>query len=156
MALGDFTASNLVGPVHLSTKSRDVQISDFSNALEVQVTRGDIELRPGNLPLARIDVQTHSGDITLSLPAAAKFDLNASTARGDATNNFGSPIRSESDGRGATLRGLAGGPTITAHTERGQVVVRKASAEDKPLMPRGESTITETPLPSKPLKKVEQ
>jgi len=156
MALGDFTASNLVGPVHLSTKSRDVQISDFTNALEVQVTRGDIELRPGNLPLARIDVQTHSGDITLSLPAAAKFDLNASTARGDATNNFGSPIRSESDGRGATLRGSGGGPTITAHTERGQVIVRKASAEDKPLMPRGESTITETPLPAKPLKKVEQ
>jgi DUF4097 and DUF4098 domain-containing protein YvlB len=156
MALGDFTASNLVGPVHLSTKSRDVQISDFTNALDVQVTRGDIELRPGVLPLARMDVQTHSGDITLSLPAAAKFDLTVSTARGDATNDFGSPIRSESDGRGATLRGSAGGPTVTGHTERGQVVVRKASAEDKPLMPRGEAPTAEAPLPAKPLKKVEQ
>lgn len=92
------------------------------------------------------------------MPAAAKFDLTQSTARGDATNDFGSPIRSESDGRGATLRGSTGGggPNVTAHTERGQVIIRKASAEDKPLMPRGESPTAETPLPAKPLKKVEQ
>jgi DUF4097 and DUF4098 domain-containing protein YvlB len=158
MALGDFTASNLVGPVHLSTKSRDVQISDFTNAVEIQVTRGDIDLRPGTLPLSRIDIQTRTGDITLSLPPAAKFDLTESTSRGDATNDFGPPVRGESDGRGASLRGStgSGGPTLTAHTEHGQVIVRKASAEDKPLMPRGESPTAEKPLPEKPLKKVEQ
>ena len=53
-------------------RSRDVQISDFTNSLEVSVDRGDIELRPGKLPLARIDVQTRSGDIELSLPCGGE------------------------------------------------------------------------------------
>jgi len=155
MALGDFSAQNLVGPVHLSTRARDIEIADFTNAIEVSVDRGDIELRPGILPLARIDAQTRSGDITLSLPPASKFDLTASTARGDATNDFGAPIRSESQGRGAELRGMvAGGPVVHAHTDHGQVVVRKASAEDKPLTPKSDAT--DIPAPDKPLKKVEQ
>jgi DUF4097 and DUF4098 domain-containing protein YvlB len=158
MALGDFSASNLVGPIHLSTRARDVEISDFTNALEVSVDRGDIDLRPGVLPLSRIDAQTRiGGDITLSLPAAAKFDLTASTARGDVTNDFGPPIRSDSQGRGAELRGtVAGGPVVSVRTEHGQVVVRKASSEDKPPTPKSDVTETEIPTPKKPLKKVEQ
>jgi len=156
MALGDFSAQNLVGPVHLSTHARDVEIADFTNALEVSVDRGDIELRPGTLPLARIDAQTRSGDITLSLPPAAKFDLTASTSRGDATNDFGAPIRQDNQGRGSELRGMIpGGPVVTAHTDHGQVVVRKASAEDKPLGPK-DDTSANLPAPEKPLKKVEQ
>ena len=98
------------------------------------------------MPLARIDAQTRSGDITLSLPAAAKFDLTASTSRGDVTNDFGSPIRAESDGRGSALRAsIPGGVTVTVHTEHGEVVVRKASPEDKPLMPKNGETQTQIP-----------
>ncbi len=157
MALGDFSASNLVGPIHLSTRSRDVEISDFSNTLEISVDRGDIDLRPGSVPLSRIDVTTRSGDVTLSLPANAKFDLTAGTARGDTTNDYGSPIHSENEGRGSALRGVVGGgPVVNVHTDHGQVVVRKASADDKPMKPKEEVSETEIPTPSKPLKKVEQ
>ncbi len=157
MALGDFSASNLVGPIHLSTRSRDVEISDFTNALEISVDRGDIDLRPGSAPLSRMDVTTRNGDLTLSLPANSKFDLTASTARGDTTNDFGSPIHAESEGRGSALRGVvSGGPVVNVHTEHGQVTVRKASAEDKPMRPKEDVTETEIPTPSKPLKKVEQ
>lgn len=156
MALGDFTGTNLTGPIHLTTRSRDVEITDFTNALELSVERGDIELRPGELPLPRMDIQTHSGDVTLSLPPAAKFDLTASTARGDATNDFGAPIHSENAGRGATLRGMIpGGPVVSVHTDRGEVVIRRASPSDKPLGSTDSDT-TQIPAPNKPLKKVEQ
>lgn len=155
MALGDFTASNLVGPIHLSTRSRDIEISEFTNPIEISVDRGDIDLRPGSLALSRIDARTNSGDITLSLPSGAKFDLTASTARGDVTNDYGSPIHAENEGRGAELRGVAaGGPAINAHTEHGAVVVRKASPDDKSASPKPD--VTEIPSPEKPLKKVEQ
>jgi DUF4097 and DUF4098 domain-containing protein YvlB len=149
MALGDFTAANLIGPIVLTTRSRDVTIADFTNSLEVSVERGNIELRPGKLPLARIDSHTRSGDIELALPPGAKFDLTATTARGDVTNDFGAPLKSENDNRGATLRGsVSGGPTVNVQTERGHVLVRKASVDEKPL-----TTGTDD---SKPLKKVEQ
>ncbi len=157
MPLGDFTASNLIGPVHLSTRSRDVQISDFTNSIEVSIdARGDIELRPGKLPLARMDVHTRSGDIELALPPGAKFDLTATTGRGDVTNDFGETLKVDSRGPGATLRGSAGGggPLVTAQTERGQVTLRKASADDKPLLPHGD--FPTPPEPPRPLKRVEQ
>jgi hypothetical protein len=164
MTLGDFTASNLVGPVQLSVHSRDVQLGDFTNALDLTVDRGDIQLRPGKLPLARMDVRTHSGDIELSLPAAAKFDLTASAARGAVTNEFGDPLTLETNGRrgrggrGSVLRGSAGGgPMVNVHTDRGNVIVRKSSTGDQPLVPRGDlSKPREIPVPARPLKKIEQ
>ena len=171
MPLGDFTASNLIGPVHLSTNSRDVRIAGFTNSLEVSVeARGDITLRPGKLPLARMEAHTRSGNIELSAPPEAKFDLTASTARGDATNDFGEPLRLESSGRGgrgAILRGAVGGggPTINLQTDRGQLVVRKASPNDPPLTPRSDFPSRfprpprfpgPPPPPPGPLKRIEQ
>jgi hypothetical protein len=156
-ALGDFTASYVVGPTILNSRAKDVQISDFTNSLEVSIVRGDIELRPGRVPLSRIDASTRSGDVELSIPMNAKFDLNASTTRGDVTNDYGSPLRTESENHGAAaIRGsVSGGPSVNVHTERGQVVVRKASADDKPMTPKTEVQ-TQTPMPPTPLKKVEQ
>lgn len=156
MTLSDLTASNLVGPIRLNGRSRDVQMSDFSNGLDLQMDRGDIELRPNVLPLGRMNVQTRSGDIDLALPPAAKFDLTADTSHGDITNDYGPPLKIENEGRSGELRGTVGaGAPITLHSDRGEIVVRKSNGEDTsadanpPLAPN-------PPVPSKPLKKVEQ
>ncbi len=155
MALGDFTATNLVGPVRLTTRSRDVHISDFTNSLEVSVERGDIELRPGKLPIARMDVHAHFGDIEVSLPPAAKFDLTGITARGDTYTDFGAPLHTERNGNGGSIRGSSGGPVINLQTERGKMTVRKATADDKPFAPEVDAPTTSV-TPAKPLQKVEQ
>jgi len=155
MALGDFTATNLVGPVRLNTRSRDVHISDFTNALEVSVERGDVELRPGKLPLARMDVHVNFGDVELKLPSAAKFDLTATTNRGETYTDFGAPLRSDNTGKGGGIRGSDGGPVITLQTERGKMSVLKATSDDKPFTPEVEAPPTAA-TPVKPLQKVEQ
>lgn len=160
MALGDFTANNLVGPVRLTTRSRDVHISDFTNSLEVTVERGDIELRPGTLPIAKMDVHTHFGDVDLSLPAAAKFDMTAITERGDTYTDFGAPLSTEHSGNGGSIRGSNGGPVINLQTERGKMTIRKANADEKPFSPDGDAPITSIPQKAlksaKPLQKVDQ
>jgi DUF4097 and DUF4098 domain-containing protein YvlB len=135
MPLGNFNASNLVGPVHVETRSRDVQISDFTNALNVSVDNGDIELRPA-LPLARMEVHTHSGNITLALPKDARFALTASTGMGAIVNQFGPPLLLEEARRNATLRGSNGGPDVTLRADRGQIIVREASPNEPPFEPR--------------------
>jgi DUF4097 and DUF4098 domain-containing protein YvlB len=135
MPRGNFNGSNLVGPVHLQTRLRDVQISDFTNALDVSVENGDIELRPA-LPLARMDVHTHSGNITLALPKDARFALNASTGMGAIVNAFGPPLVIEEARRNAKLRGGNGGPDVTLRTDRGQIAVREASPNEPPFAPR--------------------
>ncbi|MEO7141878.1 MAG: DUF4097 family beta strand repeat-containing protein, partial [Bryobacteraceae bacterium] len=134
MALGDFTGTNLVGPVRLTSRSRDVTISDVTQSLELSMDRGNIDLRPGKLPLARMEVRTHSGDIELALPPAAKFELKATANHGDISNDYGAPLKLEAEDHGATLSGEAGGgPLVSLTSDRGSITVRKASPEDKPL-----------------------
>jgi DUF4097 and DUF4098 domain-containing protein YvlB len=128
MDLGEFSARNLVGPIRLITKSRDIRIEQFSNTLELETERGDIELQPARMPLARIDARSRAGKIELILPDKAAFQLQAVAERGDAINDYGPGIQKEVDGRSASLKGKVGqGPLIHLTTERGSVSVRKAT-----------------------------
>jgi DUF4097 and DUF4098 domain-containing protein YvlB len=132
MGPGEFTASNLVGPVRLNARARDVQIRDFTQSLELNLDRGDVDLRPGSA-LPKMDVRTKSGDIDLALPSSAKFDLRMSTERGEAHNEFGEGLHvSEDRHRGATIEGSVGtGPQLHLQTNRGSVTVRKAEGDLK-------------------------
>jgi DUF4097 and DUF4098 domain-containing protein YvlB len=133
MSRGDFNANNIIGPIRLSAQARDVQISDFTQALELSLDRGDIELRPGiRNALPRMDVRTRSGDIDVALPPLVKFDLNLSTNHGEAHNEFGAPLSVQDEHRGASIVGSApGGPSVKLRTERGTVTARKATEELK-------------------------
>jgi DUF4097 and DUF4098 domain-containing protein YvlB len=127
MDLGDFSASNLIGPIRLITRSKDIRIEDFTQSLELETERGDIDLRPGKVPLAKIDARSRSGNIELELPEAAKFELKASTSRGEAHNDFGSPLQTATEGQGASVKGKVGqGPVISITTDRGTVSVKKS------------------------------
>ena len=127
MDLGDFTASNLIGPVRLVTRSKDIHIEDFTQSIELETERGDIDLKPGKMPLAKIDARSRSGNIDLELPESAKFELRASTSRGEARNEFGTPIETATAGQGASLKGKVGqGPVLTLTTDRGAVTVKKS------------------------------
>jgi hypothetical protein len=135
--LGTFNASGLIGPIRLQTHNRDVQMSGITNSVEIQLLdRGDIELRPENLPLARIKAQTRFGNITLGLPKDAKFDLTASTARGEVTNEYGAPLATEDYRRGGSVKGSNGGPVVDLRTELGAIIVRQAVAGEPPLEQR--------------------
>jgi DUF4097 and DUF4098 domain-containing protein YvlB len=139
---GDVTGNNIVGPIRLRAHSSDVQLSNFTQSLDLTTDRGDIDLRPGkNVP--KMEVHTHSGDIELALPMGAKFDLRASTGHGDASNDYGDPLHENASGSSATIAGgSAGGPELRLETGRGSLTIRKAGAED--------SNEPEAPLPPKP------
>ena len=129
MALGELTADNLVGPVRVNARSRDIQLSDFTQSLDLTLERGDVQLRPGKA-MPKLEVHTRSGDIDLGLPAGARFDLKASTERGEVHNDFGSPLTVDESNRGGTIAGSNGGPQLRLETGRGSLTVRKANAEE--------------------------
>lgn len=139
MARGYLNAENIVGPLVLNAKSKDVQIAGFTQSVSLNLERGDIELRPGKLPLGRMDVVTRSGHIEFAVPDGAKFEMKANVHRGEVQNDFGSPLMVSSEGRGGTILGVIGdGPQIVLSTDRGSVTVRKASGADilTPMPPR--------------------
>ncbi len=126
MDLGDLTAKNLVGPVRLVTQSRDVHLEDFTDSLDLESVRGDVQIEPRRVPLARIEAHSGSGEIELVLPESAGFQLEATARRGEAINDFGPQIESQTEGHMATLRGAVGnGPMIRITADRGSVSVRK-------------------------------
>jgi len=130
MDLASLSGVNLVGPISLTTKSKDVKLEDFTQSLQLEIERGDIELRPHSLPLSKMDVRCRNvGNINLALPAQAKFELVASTSSGEARNDYGPPVmRVDGEGRSASLKtSIEGGPMIQISTARGTVTVRKES-----------------------------
>jgi DUF4097 and DUF4098 domain-containing protein YvlB len=141
MDLGEFSAKNVVGPMRLVGGSRDVKIEQFTNTLELETERGDVELAPGHLPLAAMDVRSGSGKIDLVLPPKAAFTIDATAQAGDVSNDYAEQIVRQVDGRTATLKGKTGeGPTIRLTANRGWVSVRKEgslpSAPEQPKPPK--------------------
>jgi hypothetical protein len=127
---GSLDAKDLVGPIKLSTRATDVTLAGFSDALDVDVDRGDIELRPERTAVGRITVHARSGNIELAVPPAAQFALNANTENGEIDNQFGDGLKESSDGRGSRLEGAVGsGPDVSLVTQHGSITVRKATSE---------------------------
>ncbi len=123
---GSLSVEDAMGPLKLTAHSTDVTLEGVSNALEISVDRGDVELKPGRIPLSKIAVHAGSGNIELTIPQAAKFVLTATTDRGQVENDFGDGLREQSSGRGAHLEGGVGaGPSVDLVTGRGTITVRK-------------------------------
>ncbi len=127
MNLGSLTATNLAGPVRITSKSKDIRVEQFTESLELEVERGDLELRPKGTATPKITARCrNNGNIELVLPPASKFELTASTDRGEVTNDWGDPLKAEQDGRAASIKGKTGpGPAIALATSRGSITVRK-------------------------------
>lgn len=124
--LGDLKMDNVVGPVKFRTGSRDVDATDVTNSLELNVDRGDIQVSASKSPLPKMDVHSRNGDITLTLPDRAGFDLDGKTGSGEVQNDFGSPLETKNDGRSATIKGRVGsGPQLVVVTDRGTLSVKK-------------------------------
>lgn len=144
MSLRNLTLSEVTGPVVVKAKTKDIVLSNVSNTISIDVDNGDVEVRQARLPLARIDVQTRSGSIELALPPAAKFSINAETVRGDVQNDFDDKLTTETRGRGGQITGsLGAGPEIRLQTTRGEVSLRKSTADEAPPKPA-------VPKPPKP------
>lgn len=152
---GFFQGESLQGPMVLRGRNKgccDVRLTDFNSALELDVQRGDIELRP-NLPLPKMDVEVRNGNVDLMLPEKSKFTLRARVEKGEVENQFGDPLRSFEENRGGAITGSVGdGPAITISSARGRISVRKADATalGSPLK---QSPLTPEPPP--PIKRSE-
>jgi hypothetical protein len=165
MTRGDFNGRNIVGPVRITSRTQDVQLSDFTESVEVSVDRGDVELRPGRTPLPEIEAHTRFGAIDFAAPPSAGFQIVATAERGEVTNDFGGGLNPEEQGHGMSLRGSVGqGPRVVLSTNRGSITIRKATGEEartlpensRPEAPRRIPNPPNPPNPAQSLRPIEQ
>lgn len=148
---GSLSIENAEGPVQVDAKLSDVEVSGFTDSLQISVDKGDIDLRPTKLPLAKMTVRTRSGNVDLAVPETAKFDLKAATEHGDVQNEFGEQLKQASFGQGAKLEGQVGdGPRLSLATDRGTIVVRKATPADAPEKNKTAESPAAPKAPAKP------
>jgi DUF4097 and DUF4098 domain-containing protein YvlB len=127
MDLSTMTANNVTGPLRFVARSRDIHLAQFTQSVQVETDRGDIELHPGKTPLSPIEATTKNGAINLVIPVGAQFQLEGTVERGEAANEYGAPLNQENTGHRATIHGSVGsGPAITLLSTRGRIVVEKA------------------------------
>jgi hypothetical protein len=141
MDRSELTGSGLTGPMRLVTRSRDVKLEQFTQSLELETERGDVQLQP-SMPVAQIEARSNVGRIELVLPDRANFDLQATAEHGEAVNDYGSALQRETEGRSNTLRGKVGdGPSIRITANRGSVSVRREGTmpSDVPAAPQGKT-----------------
>jgi Putative adhesin len=125
-------ASELMGPVALTTTDKNVSLDRVQGSVDITNHRGSVELTH-TPPMDAISIQNEKGSVDLGLPNGARFELHAQTRNGDMENDFG--LSSEESGDVKSLRGTVagGGPTVTISTTDGDVTVRRSSVA--PLAP---------------------
>ena len=107
--LRDMKLDNVVGPVRFESQVRDIQAKDVTNSLELSLDRGDVQVTQTKTPLPKMDIHLRlNGDITLTVPEKAEFELEGRTEQGEVDNDFGSPLANHSDGHSATIAGTGG------------------------------------------------
>jgi DUF4097 and DUF4098 domain-containing protein YvlB len=134
---GDLDASDLVGPVRLTTRSKDIRLTGVSGDVRLQDENGSVELRMGKL--GSMQVENRKGDIQIYVPDKANFQLDARTRNGEIETDFDQlKIESSNDQAVATGAVGTGGPRMVVNNEHGTIEIRKASSlaeEAEPAKP---------------------
>ena len=88
MDMGNLTANGVGGPFELSTRDKDILLENFAYNVKIVNTNGDVHLQTTTPPTHPIEVDLKKGDITLSLPAASNFQVEAVSHNGDVSCEF--------------------------------------------------------------------
>lgn len=129
MDMGNLSASGVDGPFELSTRDKDIDLKNFKYNVKIINTNGDVHLQTTIPPTHSIDVNLKRGDITLSLPAASSFQIDAVSHNGDVSSEFPG-LKVSKEPPSPAIRGIYGknGPLIRLLSTYGGIHLVRASA----------------------------
>jgi len=124
-------AGEITGPVHLTTRSKNIQLEGVSGDVRLQDDNGGVEVVMRTLGNVQID--NRNGDIQLSLPEKAGFRMDARTRDGEIQSEFGE-LKVNNDEHQATATGSVGNGTshIVLNNEHDNIEIRKAPVNGGP------------------------
>jgi DUF4097 and DUF4098 domain-containing protein YvlB len=124
---GDLQASDLVGPLRLTTRSKDIRLTGVSGDVRLQDENGSVELRMNKMGGMQVD--NRKGDIQIYLPDKAGFQVDARARNGEVETDFDQlKVDNSNDQAVATGAVGGGGPHVVVNNEHGSIEIRKASS----------------------------
>jgi hypothetical protein len=138
---GDLQASDVVGPLRLNTRSKDIRLTGVTGDVRLQDENGSIELRMNKLGSMQVD--NRKGDIQIYVPDKAGFQVDARARNGEVETDFEQlKIDNTNDQAIATGTVGAGGPRLILNNEHGTIEIRKTSSIEEtpepPPTPKGQ------------------
>src|SRR5579863_96335 len=123
----DLHAEQVTGPVHLTTRSKQIRLEEVSGDVRLQDENGGVTVSMRSLGNVQID--SRNGDVQLDIPEKAGFHVDARTRDGEIKSDF--PELSVVNGdREAKATGSVGNASshIVINNEHDGIEIRKASA----------------------------
>jgi DUF4097 and DUF4098 domain-containing protein YvlB len=145
----DISVSEVMGPVMVQTRSRNITLDKVTGEIKVVNSNGSVDVHVAP-PTGAITIDNQKGDVNVTMPEKTKFNLRAETSDGDTHSDFSGV---NSDGRG-TLTGAVngGGAQIRINTSHGDINVSRNSVAPLPPAPptpkiTGFGSIPQSPTP---------
>jgi len=116
-----FVLTSLSPDLDILTGSGDVEVDDFTGAL--QLTTGSGSIRISGVPTSDWHVDTGTGTVRVQLPQSPNNDLQAHTSSGNIETQI--PISTQGDQSAHDLHGRIGkgGPTVDIKTASGNIEI---------------------------------
>jgi hypothetical protein len=121
-------AEQITGPLHLTTRSKNIRLEEVSGDVRLQNDNGAIEV--GMRTLGNVQIDSKNGGIQLSLPDKAGFRLDARTRDGEIQSDFGE-LKVDNGEHEAKANGSVGNGSahIVLNNEHDGIEIRKASSQ---------------------------
>jgi hypothetical protein len=124
----DLHAEQITGPLHLTTRSKNIRLEEVTGDVRLQDDNGAVEV--GMRTLGNVQIDNRNGDIQLSLPDKAGFRLDARARDGEIQSDFGE-LKVDNGEHEARASGSVGNASshIVLNNEHDGIEIRKASSQ---------------------------
>jgi DUF4097 and DUF4098 domain-containing protein YvlB len=145
----DLRASDLIGPLHISTRDKDIRLTGINGDVRLKNENGAVEIRMSKM--GSMQVENRSADIQVYLPDKANFQVDARTRDGDVQTDFNELKTSNSDEQGTATGTIgSGGPKLVLTNEHGGIEIRKGSSAPPPEPEAPPAHVAKPAKPAKP------
>jgi len=124
----DLRATQIAGPLHLTTRSKNIHLEDVSGDVRLQDNNGEVEV--GMRTLGNVQIDNRSGDLRLLLPEHASFRMDARARDGEIQSEF-EALKVENSDRESRANGTVGSGAahIVLNNEHSGIEIRRNTAQ---------------------------
>jgi hypothetical protein len=148
----ELNASNAVGPVTLTTYSRNITLDRIAGDVFVTNRNGSVDVTSAP-PLSTVTIENRNGSVSVTVPEDSSFAYQFDANNGDIQSEFNQIKIPEGGLQKKTVSGTVGngGPLLRITTSQGDVAIKKGSILPLPPTPPAPPKITlEPPTPPTP------
>ena len=130
----DLSADQVVGPMVLNTRNRNITLDRIAGDLSITNRNGAIDVTSA-LPLGSISVENRNGSVNVTLPTGSPFTVQADATNGELSDDFSFPVGGAENHPSVSGSIGQGGPLIRITTSQGDIALKRGSGVSLPPLP---------------------